>query len=86
MCSENLVSKLKFKKCHCHLDDYLKLETGKVLTKFGGRTFKYAGPRLCNSLQLNIRTEEDFEKYKGQLNTLLFTDTKRIKRKACQHE
>ena len=86
MCSENLVSKLKFKKYHCRPDDYLKLETGKVLTKFGRRTFEYAGPRLWNSLPLNIRTEEDIEKYKRQLKTLLFTDAETIKRKAFQYE
>ena len=30
ICSENLISKLKFKKYNCRPDDYLKLETEKV--------------------------------------------------------
>ena len=54
ICSENLISKLKFKKYNCRPDDYLKLETEKVFTKFGRRTFAYAGPRLWNSLPLNL--------------------------------
>ena len=54
ICSENLISKLKFKKCNCRLDDYVKLETEKVFTRFGLRTFAYAGPRLWNSLPLNL--------------------------------
>ena len=86
ICSENLIAKLKFKNYNCRPDDYLKLETGKVSTKFGRRTFAYAGPRLWNSLPLKLRTEEDIVKYKGQLKTLLFTDTERIKRKAFQYE
>ena len=86
ICSENLISKLKFKKYNCRPDDYLKLETEKVLTKFGPRTFAYAGPRLWNSLPLNLRTEEDIVKYKGQLKTLLFTNTESVKRKAFKYE
>ena len=67
-------------------DDYLKLDTGKVSTKVGRRTFAYAGPRLWDSLPLNLRTEEDNVKYKGQLKILLFTDTERIKRKVFQYD
>ena len=65
MCSENLISKRKFKKYHCRPDDDLKLETDTVLTKFGRRTFDFAGPRLWNSFPLDIQTKEDIEKYKG---------------------
>ena len=73
-------------KYHCCPDDYLKPETGRLLTKFGHRTFEYARPRLRNSLPLKVRTEEDIENYKRQLKTLHFTDTERIKRKAFQYE
>ena len=86
MCSENLMSKLKFKKYNCRPDDYLKLETRKVSSKFGRRTFEYAGPRLWNSLPLNLRTEEKIVRFKGQLKTLLFTDAERLKRTAFQYE
>ena len=85
-CSENLISKLKFKKYNCRPDDYLKLETPKVSTKYGRRTFQYAGPRLWNTLPLNLRTEEDIVKFKGQLKTLLFTETERLRRTAFQYE
>ena len=80
------MSKLKFKKYNCRPDDYLKLETRKVSSKFGRRTFEYAGPRLWNSLPLNLRTEEKIVRFKGQLKTLLFTDTERLKRTAFQYE
>ena len=86
MCSENLMSKLKFKKYNCRPDDYLKLETRKVSSKFGRRTFEYAGPRLWNSLPLNLRTEENIVRFKGQLKTLLFTDAERLKRTAFQYK
>ena len=69
MCSENLISKLKYKKYNCRPDDHLKLETRKVSTKYGRRTFEYAGPRLWNSLPLHLRTEEDLGRFKGKLKT-----------------
>ena len=85
-CSENLISKLKFKKYNCRPDDYLQLETRKVSTKYGRRTFEYAGPRLWNTLPLKIRTEEDIGSFKRQIKTLLFTDTEKFKRAAFQYE
>ena len=85
-CSENLVSKITFKRYNCRPMDYLLLETRKVSTKYGRRTFEYAGPRLWNALPLHIRTEEVIERYKKQVKTLLFQDTEGFKRTAFQYE
>ena len=69
----------------CPPEDYLQLETRKVSTKYGKRTFEYAGPRLWNALPLNIRTEEEIEKYKSQVKTILFTDATQFKKKAFMY-
>lgn len=86
MCSENLNRKLKYKKFNCRPEDYLLLETNKVSTKYGRRTFAYAGPRLWNALPLKTRTEEDIESFKRQVKTLLFKDTDGFKRRAFRYE
>ena len=86
MCSENLNQKLKYKKFNCRPEDYLLLETNKVSTKYGRRTFAYAGPRLWNALPLKTRTEEDIGSFKIQVKTLLFKDTDGFKRRAFRYE
>ena len=85
MCSANLSQKLKYKKFNCRPDDYLQLETIRVSTKYGRRTFAYAGPRFWNALPLEIRSEEKIESFKRQIKTLLFTDTEGLKRKAFRY-
>jgi hypothetical protein len=77
-CSKNL--NITYKKHNCRPQDYLQLETKRVKTNYGKRTFDYVGPRLWNSLPLHMRMEEDIEKYKKQLKTLLFEGTDEIKR------
>ena len=86
ICSDNLVSKLKLKKYNCRSEYYLQLETRKASTKHGRRTFEYAGPRLWNTLPLNIRSEKEAESFKRKVKSLLFTDTEGFKRKAFQYE
>ena len=54
ICLENLISKLKFKKYHCPKGDHLTRETGKILTKFGCRTFQLAWPQVWNSLPMYL--------------------------------
>ena len=85
MCSANLSQKLKYKKHNCRPEDYLQLETRKVSTKYGKRTFEYAGPRLWNALPLNTRTEEDIGKYKSEVKTMLFTNATQFKKKAFMY-
>ena len=82
-CSNNL--ELKYKMYNCRGGDFLLLETNKVKTKFGKRTFSYAGPRLWNALPLNVRTEEDIDTFKRQVKAILFTDTDGFKRKAFKY-
>ena len=86
VCSANLTKKLKYKKYNCRPEDYLKLETTKVSTKYGRRTFGYAGPRLWNALPLKIRMEEEIGSFKSQTKTLLFRDKEEFKRKAFLYE
>ena len=84
-CSANLSQKLKYKKFNCRPNDYLLLETMQVSTKYGRRTFAYAGPRLWNALPLETRSEEKMESFKRQIKTLLFTDTEEFKRNAFRY-
>ena len=85
MCSANLSEKLKYKKHFCRPEDFLQLETRKVATKYGKRTFEYAGPRLWNALPLSTRTEEDIAKFKSQIKTILLTDATQFKKKAFMY-
>ena len=68
-CSENL--KIAYKTYNCRPQDYLLLETKKVNTNYGKRTFEYAAPRLWNALPLEVRMEEDIDKFKQQIKRIL---------------
>ena len=81
-CSEKLVSKLTFKRYNCRPGDFLQLETTKVSTKYGRRTFGYTGPRLWNALPLDVRTIDSIDTFKKKLKTILFKDTEGLKRQA----
>ena len=72
-CSKNL--KITYKGHNCRPDDFLLLETKKVKTKYGKRTFDYAAPRLWNALPPEVRKEEDLQVFKKLVKTLLFVDT-----------
>ena len=82
-CSENL--KVSYKQHNCRPDNFLLLEPKNVKTKYGRRTFDYAGPRLWNALPLELRTEETVEEFKSKLKTLLFKDTEGLKRRAFRY-
>jgi hypothetical protein len=82
MCSQNLIDKIKYKGYNCRPNDYLLLETRKVNTRYGQRTFEYAGPRLWNALPLEVRTVEEIDSFKKRVKTLLFRDTEGFKRRA----
>ena len=86
LCTANLTQKLKYKKYNCRLGDYLMLETRNVKTKYGRRTFEYAGCRLWNALPLDVRMEEKIDNFKKQIKTLLFKDTEGFKRKAFLYD
>lgn len=80
LCSKNL--KLSYKSYNCRPNDYLQLKTIRVKTKHGKRTFDYAAPHLWNALPLDVRMEEDVERFKRRLKTILFTDTARFLKRA----
>ena len=61
------------------------LETKHVNSRYGQRTFDYVGPRLWNALPVNIRSEEDGEKFKSMVKTLLFDRTEDLKKRAFKY-
>ena len=79
-CSNNL--KISYKGYNCRPNDFLQLETRKVKTKYGKRTFDYAAPRLWNALPMQVRMEDDVQQFKKQVKTLLFVDTEGFLKKA----
>ena len=83
LCSNNLM--VSFKSHNCRPNDFLLLETVKVKTKYGKRTFKYAGPRLWNALPLHVRTEEKIEEFKKLVKTILFSDTEGFMKRAFKY-
>ena len=70
------------KQYNCRPTDFLLLETKMVKTKYGQRTFDYAGPRLWNALPVEVRTIDSIELFKKRLKTILFTDTEGLRRRA----
>ena len=82
-CSENI--KLTFKPFNGRPDDFLLLNTPTFKTKYGKRIFEYNGSRLWNALSYRMRMEEDVDKFKKELKTLLFDGTDNLKRRAFQY-
>ena len=76
---------VSFKSHNCRPNDFLLLETVRVKTKHGKRTFKYAGPRLWNALPLHVRTEEKIEEFKKLVKTILFSDTEGFIKQAFKY-
>ena len=76
-CSTNL--EIKYKAHNYRPHDELSLEAKKVNTKYGKRTFNFAGPRLWNALPLDIRKETNIHKFKAQVKKLLFTNLEEFK-------
>ena len=83
LCSKNL--QVRFKGHNCRPDDFLLLETRKVKTKHGERTFEYAGPRLWNALPVHVRSEEKIVEFKTKVKTILFVDTEGFKKRAFKY-
>ena len=82
-CSKNL--QIKYKAYNCRPQDYLMLETKRVKTKYGRRTFSFVGPKLWNALPLHIRMEENIDRFKTQVKTLLFDGTEDFKKRAFMY-
>ena len=72
ICSKNLVDCIEYKQYNCRPNDFLKLKTKPAKTKYGKRMFSHYGPRLWNDLPLEMRSEQNIEKFKKALKTFLF--------------
>ena len=62
------------------------METKKVNTKYGKRTFDYVGPKLWNALPVHVRTEQNTELFKRQVKTMLFRDSEEFIRNAFKYD
>ena len=56
------------------------LEPVNAKTKYGKRTFDYVGARLWNALPVDLRAQEDIERFKKGVKTL-FCDFEDFKHK-----
>ena len=83
ICSDNL--NLVYKSFNGRRSDFLTLETPNFNTKYGKRLFEYNGSRLWNALTVELRMEEDIEKFKKQLKTVLFSGHDELKKKAFRY-
>ena len=82
-CSNNL--SVKYKSYNCRPGDYLLLETPRIKTKYGTRTFDFAAPRLWNALPLHIRVQEYTDMFKKLVKTMLFDGCDKFKRFAFRY-
>ena len=81
--SDNLT--IKYKGFNGRPEDSLMLEAPSANTKHGRRMFSYNGPRLWNALPVDIREEEDTERFKKSVKTLLYDGHEALKRKAYKY-
>ena len=63
----------------CRSQHISLLET-RTNTKYGKRTFSYAGPKLWDMLEANIQRLKDVKRFKKDIETILFEDTQQIYR------
>ena len=77
---------LKYKRYNGRDDDFLLLETPNFKTEYGKRVFAFNGSRLWNALPAAVRCEEDVEKFKKMIKTVLFVGTDELKRKAFMYK
>ena len=82
-CSKNL--HLQYKSFNGRPDDVLLLETPTYKTSYGKRIFDFNGSRLWNALPVAVRLEEDVEKFKKCVKTILFDGDGAFKRKAFKY-
>ena len=82
MSSENL--KLQFKSFNGRPEDFLLLHTPNFETCYGKRLFCH-GSRLWNALPVDVRTEEDLDRFKKRIKTQLFDGCEELKKKAYKY-
>ena len=76
---------LMYKGFNGRANDFLLLQTPNFNTVYGTRLFEYNGSRLWNSLPVTVRAEEDIEKFKRTLKTILFDGNMNLKQKAFKY-
>ena len=76
---------LNYKGFNGRPEDLFKLEEPVLKTKYGKRLFAYNGPKLWNALPVKLRMEEDTEKYKKNLKTILFDGHDELKRNTFKY-
>ena len=64
LCSDNLETLLRKLPNQCRSQNMSLLETRWANTKYGKRTFSYAGPKLWNMLTASIQSLKDVERFK----------------------
>ena len=62
------------------------LQTPNFKTEYGTRLFEYNGSRLWNALPVAVRAEEDVEKYKKAIKTILFDGNEDLKKRAFRYK
>ena len=67
-------------------DDLLLLQTPNFTSSYGKRIFAYHGSRLWNALPVNIRAENDIEKFKKYIKTMLFEGYEVFRAKAFKYK
>ena len=82
-CSQNI--ELRYKTFNGRADDYLLLDTPNFKTAYGKRVFAYNGSRLWNALPVGVRMEDDVDKFKKSVKTILFEGNEELKKKAYKY-
>ena len=76
---------LVYKGFNGRCDDFLMLETPNFKTVYGKRVFAYHSSRLWNALPVVVRSEENVEKFKKLIKTILFGGKEDFKKKAFMY-
>ena len=77
---------LSYKGFNGRSDDFLLLNTPNFNTSYGKRLFEYHGTRLWNALPTNVRSEDDLDKFKRVIKTILFDGYEDLRSRAFRYK
>lgn len=77
---------LVYKRFNGRFDDFLMLDTPNFKSVYGKRVFAYHASRLWNALPVAVRSEENVEKFKTMIKTILFGGKEEFKKKAFMYK
>ena len=83
MCCQNFG--LQYKGFNGRPSEFLLLQTPNFKTVYGKRVFAYHGSRLWNALPVKVREQEDVEKFKTMIKTILYKGSQDMRRKAFKY-